>query len=219
MINFHFKVDSREQNPDLFLYFDVYSKEKSFSWQKEYLEVGDVVCGNICIERKEAGDFVSSIIDGRLKEQAMKMASNFEHRYIIIEGDIFRTKSNINHNAIIGKLTSLTVNYGIQIFMINNPAHFVYTCYSIVAKHYGKQELDIFQFKKIVHKLNDEDVRTAMLIQIPGVGIGRAKLISKFYNNLTVKEMFEKITFEELISINGIEKRIANKIINAINGK
>ena len=36
------------------------------------LEVGDLVCGDAVIERKQATDFVGSIMDGRLSNQIQK---------------------------------------------------------------------------------------------------------------------------------------------------
>jgi ERCC4-type nuclease len=215
MINFQFKVDSREHNPDLFLYFDLYSKEKGFSWSKELLEVGDIVCGNVCIERKEASDFVGSILDGRLKEQAMRMYANYEHRYIIIEGDVFATKSNINHNAIIGKMTSLCAKYGIYLINVNSPRHTVYTCYSIVAKIFAENKLDFINFNKSVRRLNDIDIVVAMLLQIPGLGLDRAKKIAEFYKT-TPSEIFGKICYNDLVNIDGIGEVTTRKVLNSI---
>jgi ERCC4-type nuclease len=215
VINFQFKVDCREHNPDLFLYFDLYSKEKGFTWTKEMLEIGDVVCGNICIERKEAGDFVGSIMDGRLKEQAMRMCANYDHRYIIIEGNPFQTKSNINHNAIIGKMTSLCAKYGIFLINVESPQHTVYTCYSIVAKHFAEKNLDFVNFNKSVKRLNDIDISIAMLLQVPGLGVDRAKKIADFYN-CPLCELFGKICYEDVITIDGIGETTTKKLLKSI---
>ena len=100
------------------------------------LEVGDVACGDIVIERKEAGDFVGSIIDGRLNEQAAKMSLNYDHKYVIIEGNPFRTDSNINPHAIIGKMVSLLVKHDMKIIFVETPTQFVFACsrFAIQAK-------------------------------------------------------------------------------------
>ena len=52
------------------------------------LEVGDFVLSDnrVVIERKTHSDFISSIIDGRLFEQAKTMKENFTNPIIIIEG-------------------------------------------------------------------------------------------------------------------------------------
>jgi ERCC4-type nuclease len=215
---FNFKIDTREQNKDLFLYFDLYSKEKKFTYEKIFLEVGDVICGNVCIERKEAGDFVSSIMDGRLNEQAIKMCLNYKHKYIIIEGDVFKTKSNISHHAIIGKMASLCVRYGIKIITVDSTQHFVYTCYALVSKHVEQNEFSPIDFEKYIPKLQLEDIPVAMLMQIPGIGKEKATKIIEYYN-YSIKDLFNNIKREDLMQIDGIKDKIADKIIDAINYK
>ena len=123
-------VDTREHNEDIFDTLDILSSEKGFEWEKATLETGDVVCGNVCIERKEAGDFVGSITTGHLKEQCAKMCLNFPdpngHKYLILEGDPYTTRSNMNINAITGQMTSLAVKYNIKLVYVPNAAQFVY---------------------------------------------------------------------------------------------
>jgi len=64
--------------------------EKHFSEiEVKKLPVGDVIYKNICIERKEINDFISSITGkGRVFQQARNMVANFpsENCYVIIVG-------------------------------------------------------------------------------------------------------------------------------------
>jgi len=50
------------------------------------LPIGDLVCGNACIELKTIPDFLSSITDGRLAHQPVHMKENFSHPLILILG-------------------------------------------------------------------------------------------------------------------------------------
>lgn len=212
----HFKVDSREKSQDLFDAFDIYGAEKKFTWEKTYLEVGDVVCGNICIERKDAGDFVGSVMDGRLKEQAAKMFMNFKHKYIIIEGNPFKTNSQIHHNALIGMMASLSAKYGIHILNVENQNQFVYACYSLVNKHVLQEEFNPETHSMLKHKITDEEIIVAMLHQIPGLGYDKAKAIAGLYGN-SLKRIMNDINYGDLIVLNGIGKKTAEKIINILN--
>ena len=113
-------------------------------------------------------------------------------------------------------MVSICANYGIFIINVNSPKDLVYACYSIVAKHYARNELDFVNFKNCIRKLKNEDVPVAMLCQIPNVGLDKAKLIVKFYKNCSPQELFSKICFEDLISISGIGRIIAQKIMDNI---
>lgn len=213
------KIDDRERNQEMFDAFDILGSENDFQYKICHLETGDVVCGDIVIERKEAvGDFIGSIIDGRLREQAAKMCLNFEHKYLIIEGNPYRTRSKISHNAIIGKMTSLAVKYNIKIILVETPQQFAYACWSIIKKHIEEGMFDPNDFKKLSYKVSDDDIVTAMILQIPGIGYDKAKQIAEKYNYSLIT-LTNNITKEELCSIEGIGEVTAEKVISVVTRK
>ncbi len=73
------------------------------------LEIGDyLVSEGVVVERKEAGDFVASILDGRLMKQAEFMAAAENRQAILIlEGDLSESRSHISTTAISGALSYL----------------------------------------------------------------------------------------------------------------
>ncbi len=86
------------------------------------LEVGDyIVSKRVCVERKTVSDFVNSIIDKRLFQQAKDLSEQFEKPIIIVEGvgDIF-SQRNIHPNAIRGAIASLIIDFGIPILQTND---------------------------------------------------------------------------------------------------
>lgn len=204
-------IDTREHNQDMFDAFDILSYEKGFEYEKKFLEIGDVMCGNVIIERKEAGDFIGSIMDGRLKEQSAKMSMNFEHKYVIIEGNPFRTSSSINAHSIIGQITSLSVKHGIKVLMVDNPKQFAYMCYSLLDKHINFDKFCPDDFKKVVQKMSDEDIVVAMIYQIPGLGLDKAQLIAGLYD-FSFKNLQENCSVDDLMVIDGIGKKTAEKV-------
>lgn len=210
-----FKVDDRETDKVLWDAFDVLAYEKGFNYEKAHLHTGDVVCGNIVIERKEANDFIGSI-QGRLSDQAAKMSLSFKHKYLIIEGNIFRTRSNIHHNSIMGMLTSLSVKYGIHIIPADNPKHFVYLCYSIVRRHMEDDTFNPDEHKVLQYKTDNSDILTAMLYQIPRLGWEKAQAIAKKCN-YSLKNLVEKATKDKLMEINGIGEVMAERIMTFVN--
>ncbi len=208
----HIKVDTREKSEQLFDAFDILAYEKGFDYEKTTLQVGDVSCGNVVIERKEANDFVSSIMDGRLSSQAAKMCLNYEYKYVIIEGNPFRTNSKINENAIIGKMSSLAVKYNIRMLFVEYPQQFVYACYSIIKKHAEEGTFNPNEHDTLAYKNSEEDIVVSMLYQIKNLGLDKAKAIAEMYDyNLAVLTF--SITKEDLLTIPGIGDVIADKII------
>jgi len=208
-----FLIDDREHSQELKQALSIVSMTRMFDYETAHLEIGDVQCGNIVIERKEANDFIGSIMDGRLKEQARKMNLGFEYRYIIIEGNPFKTGSAISEVAIIGKMTSLLIKHRINLLFVESPLQFVEACYSIVKKH---QEENIFDpsFKpSTIPKKSDEDILTMMLMQIQGISFDKAKSISNLYAN-SLKCLVENANVKEITSIDGIGKVLANRIVD-----
>ena len=90
----------------------------------QQLFVGDFILSDrVGVERKEVRDFVDSIIDQRLMQQAKELKQNFEKPLIIIEGtdDLYSVR-NIHPNAIRGMLAAITVSFGIPIVYTKNPS-------------------------------------------------------------------------------------------------
>jgi ERCC4-related helicase len=88
------------------------------------LEVGDfILSDDVVVEKKEVNDFVSSLLDRRLFNQAIEMKRNFDKPLIIIEGDIneMYASRNVNSNAIRSAMISLTLDYGIPILFSDSP--------------------------------------------------------------------------------------------------
>lgn len=207
------KIDDRERNQDFFDALDMYGTEKGFEWKIEHLLVGDIMCGNIIIERKEATDFICSIMDGRLREQAAKMCLNYKNRYIIIEGNPFRTESVIHHHAIMGMMTSLLVKHDIKIMFVDNAVQTAYACYSIIHKHLTEETFNPTEHKQAVYKNTDDDIVVAMLLQIPRLPYNKAKAIAEQYEYSFLK-LVNNVSIERLLQIEGIGDVIAKRVYN-----
>jgi len=82
------------------------------------LDVGDyIVSERIGIERKSANDFVKSIVDGRLFDQARRLREVFEKPVIIIEGSLSKALKafNVRRSAVQGAYLALGIDMGIVI--------------------------------------------------------------------------------------------------------
>ncbi|MEL9939884.1 MAG: ERCC4 domain-containing protein [Ignisphaera sp.] len=105
-------VDEREKNskvPQILL-------GKGVTVIFKFLSVGDYVISNsIGIERKTASDFIKSLVDGRLFDQATRLVNEFEKAIMIIEGSLKEAArlSNVRRSAIIGAYITLALDIGI----------------------------------------------------------------------------------------------------------
>ena len=78
-------VDSREKRSTI----AVRLSHLGFSVRSKKLPVGDYLLpGKFVIERKEANDFVTSIMNGHLFNQAELLASHADRPFIVIEGNL-----------------------------------------------------------------------------------------------------------------------------------
>ena len=80
------------------------------------LPVGDVkISDRILIERKGTRDFVDSLLDGRLLDQATRLVGAAPRAMLIIEGkDLFQHRA-VHGQAIMGALATLTLDYGLPV--------------------------------------------------------------------------------------------------------
>ena len=80
------------------------------------LAVGDFQIGDrVLIERKRVRDFVDSLLDGRLLDQAHRLVAAAPRPLLLIEGgDLFMQRA-VHMNALMGALATLTVDLGLPV--------------------------------------------------------------------------------------------------------
>ncbi len=87
-----------------------------FSVRTKKLPVGDYsLPGKFIVERKEANDFVTSIMNGHLFHQAELLASHADRPFLILEGNLDEIYSAIDPESVAGAISALLLFYGIPI--------------------------------------------------------------------------------------------------------
>ena len=77
---------------------------------------GDFILSErVAVERKSPQDFASSIIDGRLFNQAADLKSHFERPILLIEGETLYISRNIKPEAVMGAVASLLIDYHLPV--------------------------------------------------------------------------------------------------------
>ena len=111
-------ADVREQGPVVEILFSLGANVKIGA-----LKAGDFVLSeDVGVERKIVSDFVASLIDGRLFEQASKLRSSFPKPLVILEGNFSEIFArNVNPAALWGAFSSLALDWNLNFLFSENP--------------------------------------------------------------------------------------------------
>ena len=174
------------------------------------LEIGDYIVSNrVCIERKTANDFISSIIDGRLFIQAKKLVENYKKPILIVEGDLNETSRNVNPRAITSALISLLTDYNINVLQTKNSKQTAEIIY-VLAKREQEERKYLPIFKRRIKKFeNEESFKEYIVSSLPGISIKLARRLLNYFG--TVEKVF-MADERDLMRIRGIGKKLAKRI-------
>lgn len=80
------------------------------------LEVGDYILSDrVGVERKNVSDFLQSIVDKRLLDQARRLSQAFERPILVLEGEGLYSQRAIHPNAVRGALAAIAIDMGVTI--------------------------------------------------------------------------------------------------------
>lgn len=139
-----------------------------------HLEVGDYMLpGDILVERKTVRDFVSSLLDGRLFEQAVNLSSSSKNPTILIEGDWREVlaESGVREEALWGALASLGYDFKLTILHTPGPLETAKLLY-VVSRRTEGEEIRVKPKRK---KGGLEELQVEVVSSLPGVGPTRAR--------------------------------------------
>jgi len=184
--------------------------ELGISVNTAQLESADyVISGKVGVELKKKPDFVTSIIDGRLLDQMKDLKRNFEKSVLIIEGeeDLYSLRK-IHDNAIRGMLAAITLDFGVPIIYTKNPKDTA-AILAVMAKREQDKSRDFsyHQAKPLTVKEQQEFIVSSF----PGIGVGHARKLLE--NTKSIKNLINA-NVEDLVEIDGIGKKIAERLLN-----
>ncbi|MEW6557561.1 MAG: ERCC4 domain-containing protein [Elusimicrobiota bacterium] len=200
------KIDLRENKSKI---CDILANKYSIQIDKVMLPVGDYIIGNeIVVERKTAVDFVQSIIDGRLFQQAQKIGQLFDRALFIIEGEnLYNTGIDIHPHAISGAIVSIAVKWCIPILFTKDTEETALLLWLIATQHHEiKKELTYR------HGYRPKTYRKRQLYILQGLPNVGPKLANNLLNYFGSVEKVFTATKEELTKVDNLGKKKAEKI-------
>lgn len=206
-------IDSKEPKR----IFDIL-KKKGLDVKREFLEVGDYVLGDgIIIERKECRDFISSIYDNRLWEQASNLARADKPILCIIEPNKWRefyfSKNRYIHSAYNGAICTLVRGYGITIVTLSDDSEFI-SFLENMEKQILSKKSSTRPVKMAKRAITLQDRKENCLAAIEGVSINKAKSLLECFG--TIKNIANS-NVDELQLSPGIGKKLAENIYKTLN--
>ncbi|MCE4624473.1 MAG: helix-hairpin-helix domain-containing protein [Desulfurococcales archaeon] len=182
---------------------------------RKNLPIGDyIVSGEIVIERKTAWDFTKSLFDGRLFDQAKRMAEGYPHVIFIVEGNPLRLRRySSKRRQLLAALASLTVDYGSRIIYTEGPEDTAYMIASIARRLEKEGRRGVIIRKKAKLETID-DWQLFILQSFPGIGERTAIRIMETFN--TIRE-FCNAPMSVLSKIEGIGEKRAELIFTILN--
>jgi len=202
-------VDKREEKsgvPKILLKLGV-------SLRYEFLEVGDYLLpGDILIERKEVGDFLSSLLDGRLFDQASNLVKVSENPTILIEGDFSKIFARFENKAAIwGAIASLGYDFKLTLLYTPSPEETA-NLIAIISKRSPKREE--YHLKPKRKRADINELQLNIVASLPGVGVVRAKRLLEKLG--TVRAVFSA-DVGQLSRLGGIPYETSLKIFKLLN--
>ncbi len=197
-------VDTRELSSSVvreLLSLGIISKPKR-------LEVGDyILSSRVCVERKTTEDFLQSIIDGRLFEQAIAMKRSYARPVILVEGDSLYTSRNLSPQAIRGALAAIAVDLGIPVFFTASESESAALIASIARREQleGERYVEVRGGKPATLGEQQE----FLVAGLPGINTTLARRLLKEFGSV---ERIFTASREELMRVHGIGEKIAEEI-------
>lgn len=194
----------------------------------EMLSIGDIMIGDMVIERKTLEDLASSIIDGRYKEQSARLEEcKLENKYKIyyfIEGDLNRYKGKtINKDTIISCMYSLSHDKEfnvIQTRSVEDTASFILQFNKKYKSIHASVKLNTYIKQKSCN-ITQDTISHYMLSQIPYVSqvtcdilMERYKHINAFITQLNIHDTL----LEDFVYVKDTKNKKLNKrVIHSLN--
>ena len=213
-------IDTREQNR--IETATQYYESQGHNVTIKELPIGDYIFQDkVVFEYKTIPDFITSIQDGRVFNQAINMSENYDHHYIIIQGDEHTRSRSIgmSKNYIPVNITQ----YLGAIASLNRFTTVIESYNPIIQEAYYRMLITAkkcLQDKPIVKKFPRKHKNPAfnyLCYCIYGINSKKAKLITDTYELKSLNDLLQ-LTTEDLTLIEGIGEKTAKNIIEAIHG-
>lgn len=217
-------IDSREDS-QLSRTLESFAERVKVKTEKKWLEIGDYIVGDCCIEAKSAADFLQSVRNKRIFNQLDNMDRTYNKNIILIYGTLddaieYLQRTQYNSTSwrnklkkmFVGALTSIALHTDVKPIWVDNhrtAAHIILA----TTEHIDK---NLIIHKELPKKIKTDDVRVDVLSEIKGVSVEKAKALLDTFGSITEVAMSN---VDDIIKHKGIGKITAENILKALNSE
>ena len=218
-------IDTREQDriKSATRYYTQDLKQEKLEVEVKELEIGDYIFtdgeNSVCFEYKEVNDFITSINEGRVFNQAINMAEEYDYRFVVIRGT---ESERAKYLAISKNYRSVSIfQYHGAIASLNRYTTVIESYTPYINEAYYRmyiQAKKCLQNRPIVRKFPRKHKTPALNYLsycIYGLNYKRAKLIVDTYDLYSLDDL-KTLDIDKLKEIDGIGENTARKIMEAI---
>lgn len=183
------------------------------------LDVGDyIVGGELCIERKSASDFVSSVVSKRLFEQVRMLTEAYEKPILMLEGALSEALRfrKVGHPQVYGALAAV-VSMGVTVLSTPDcfsTARVIYHLYRLSSGSSANLMREQNPVKSVERRGSSiEVVQLNMIASIPGIDVELARRILLHFGT---PRRFFKAAPSELRRVEGLGRARIARIIEVL---
>jgi Fanconi anemia group M protein len=215
-------IDSREDS-QLSRAVEEIAKSNKIQTEKKWLEIGDYIIGDCCIEAKSAADFLQSVRNKRIFNQLDNMDREYNKNIILIYGTLDDAISYLHrtqHNTaawrvklkrmFVGAITSIALHTDVKPIWVDNYR----TASHIIVATTQHIDKELIIHKELPKKIKTDDVRVDILTEIKGVSVEKAKALLKTFGSIAEISMS---SVNDITKHKGIGKKTAENILEALN--
>ena len=201
-------IDIRERNTELAEAIAGNGVEVEFA----KLEVGDyAISDRVCIERKTMGDFESSIISGRLFEQAERLRESYPIPILVLEGD--RDCLRLGSSVISGAMAALCIDYGIYL-LHSGSASGTASLVARIAKREQEDNRRELSLKGGARMRTTGQFQERVVANIPGIGPKLSRELLRHFKSIRNIALADQ---KRLMEVDKIGSKKAGLIISTLN--
>ena len=179
----------------------------------EALEVGDYILSDrVGIERKEASDFATSLMDGRLFPQARALRDSYSAPLLVVEGEGLMTARRIAEENIWSALASLSTDFRLSVFTTKDAADTARLLFAI-AKREQLAEKRPIAVRAAKGPMSDDERIRFLVEGLPGVSAVLSRRLLEHFG--TVKALVDA-SEAELMEVEGVGAVIAKGIHDVV---
>lgn len=180
----------------------------AFDVEMVRLMAGDyLINGEVLVERKTAGDFAASLVDGRLFPQAFRLAHSPHRALVLIEGPTMTSTPHVHPHAIQGAIVSLAAIWRLPVIQTSDPDDSLRVVQVLANQASGPLERILRRYDRKPKRLTSRQIY--VLQGLPGVG---PALATRLLNHLGSVERVVTADVSSLLQIRGVGPKRAARI-------